>query len=384
MRIHTFTLIIALLLLIKPSNAQEKFNLEGTLTGFEDSINFKICPITPDGRADGDRETFMHLSNGKFNYSCDLKEPTKFALIAYPKIPPDNPIDFEALSFWAENKSMRLTGEKGNLANSQISGSKIQDEYEELTSILAPIEKKIKEIKDSTLTIRDLSEKRKDEMRPRYYAHLKDVENKRVEFIYNHPNYYYAPAELVFYLNNPDIVSLDKNKVIQFYNQLSMEFKLNKYGLQIKSYIDNSNVRFNELQNGDKPHLFSLPDSTGKNLELASLKGKFILLDFWASGCGPCRLEHKNYLEAYQKYQSKGFEILSVSQDKSKKIWIKAMQKDSMIWKSVWDESRDVTKMYNVSSIPTNYLINVDGTIIGKDLRGDKLLKKLEEIFKEK
>ena len=113
----------------------------------------------------------------------------------------------------------------------------------------------------------------------------------------------------------------------------------------------------------------------GKNIELASLKGKLILLDFWASGCGPCRLEHKNYLSLYQKYKSKGFEILSVSQDQSRRLWLLAMQKDNMIWKSVWDLNREVTDMYSISAIPANYLINADGFIIAQDIRGVELTK---------
>lgn len=384
MRNPTYVLIITLLLLIQHSNAQEKFVLEGILTGYEDSIKFIIRPFLLNGRMDEDRKTAMYLSNGKFRFTCEIKEPTKFILLAMPKIPPDNPKDFETVSFWVENKPMTLKGEKGNLLFSHISGSKIQDEYEELNLSLAPIEKRIKEIADSVKTIKDLTENKKDEMRPRYHAYIEDVENKRADFIFNHPNYYFAPAQIVFYITYPSIMRLDKNKVIQFYNQLPQDYKLNEYGLQIKSFIDKNEVAFNELKIGDKPYLFSLPDSSGENMELASLKGRIILLDFWASGCGPCRLEHKNYLEVYQKYQSKGFEILSVSQDQSKRLWIKAMQKDNMIWKSVWDASLDITKMYHITSMPTNYLINVEGRIIEKDLRGAKLFKKLDELYKEK
>lgn len=381
MRNPTYLLIIALFLFVQHSNAQEKFVLEGKLTGYDDSILFKILPFLPNGREDRDRETEMYLSNGTFRFTCKIKAPTKFALLAMPKIPPDNPKDFEAVTFWVENRPMTLIGEKGNLFNSRIIGSKIQDENEELIQILAPLEKGRKEIKDSVLTIADLSEKKKGEMRIRYGNLNEEFERKHIEFILNHPSYYFASAEIVSLIPFSGIASIDKNKVIQFYNQLSQDYRLNEYGLQIKTFIDKNEARFNELKIGDKPYLFSLPDSSGTDLNFASLKGKIILLDFWASGCGPCRLEHKNYLEVYQKYQSKGFEILSVSQDQSKKQWIKAMQKDSMIWKSVWDANIDVTRMYHITGIPANYLINTDGIIIDQDLRGDKLWKKLDELY---
>ena len=172
-----------------------------------------------------------------------------------------------------------------------------------------------------------------------------------------------------------------KSHALEFHNSLGDSLKHSQHGAQIKNYIENIAVN-RKLNLGDHPYEFSLPDSSGTEISLTSLKGKIILLDFWASNCGPCRREHKNYVNIYEKYKSQGFEILSVSQDKMKNQWLKAMVKDSITWSSVWDKSMDISKYkYLVSAIPDNYLINRDGIIIGKDLRGDELRTALSKLF---
>lgn len=375
-------------LFFQRSNAQDKFVLEGTLIGFEPGIKFVISPSLPNMNVDRDHDSIMYLKNGKFKLTGNIKEPTMYSLRAFPKIPPDNPVDYEFVSFWVENKPMVLKGEKGNLQFSEISGSEIQDEYEELMNVGKTREKINRHIKDSILTY-NLSEEAREPLREIRDKNIEIINKERLEFTYKHPNYLCCVADLVFNINFFSD-RLSKIKTNDFYQSLSYDFKNNPYGKQIKNYIDNqsstnnADLMTNKPMVGEKPLQFVLPDSIGNNLNLASLKGKIILLDFWASGCGPCRLEHKNYLEVYKEYRTKGFEILSVSQDQSRKLWVKAMVKDNMIWKSVWDSNRNVTKMYKVTYIPANYLINVDGTIIAQDLRGEKLSNKLDELLNKK
>jgi thiol-disulfide isomerase/thioredoxin len=123
-----------------------------------------------------------------------------------------------------------------------------------------------------------------------------------------------------------------------------------------------------------------------KPLSLSSLKGKVVLVDFWASWCGPCRAENPNVVAAYNKYKSKGFEIFSVSLDKDKDKWMAAIQKDNLTWKShvcdfkYWQSP--VVQLYNFTGIPYNVLLDKKGNIIAKNLRGEELEKKLEEVFK--
>ncbi|MGL6022355.1 MAG: redoxin domain-containing protein [Chitinophagaceae bacterium] len=130
---------------------------------------------------------------------------------------------------------------------------------------------------------------------------------------------------------------------------------------------------------------FSLPTPEEKTVSLSDYKGKYVLIDFWASWCGPCRKENPNVVKAYEKYHPKGFDILGVSLDKDKNSWEKAIEKDRLIWTQVsdlqgWQSSAG--ELYNVKSIPTNFLVDPAGNIIAENLRGEALEKKLEEIFK--
>lgn len=133
------------------------------------------------------------------------------------------------------------------------------------------------------------------------------------------------------------------------------------------------------LNKGDNAPEIKLADTKGKTIKLSSLKGKMVLIDFWASWCGPCRKENPNVVEAYNKYNKtkfrdgKGFEVFSVSLDQKKDAWIQAIEKDGLNWSNhVIDEEGKVSQKYNVRSIPSAYLINGKGEIIasGQELRG--------------
>ena len=128
----------------------------------------------------------------------------------------------------------------------------------------------------------------------------------------------------------------------------------------------------------------NLPDPNGKNIALSSLKGKVVLIDFWASWCGPCRKEMPNVKKAYAKFKSKGFEIYGVSLDKEKQAWLDAIAQDGLTWLQVSDLQYwncEAAKLYNVQAIPATVLVDRDGKIIAKNLRGPELEKKLQEIL---
>jgi thiol-disulfide isomerase/thioredoxin len=138
---------------------------------------------------------------------------------------------------------------------------------------------------------------------------------------------------------------------------------------------------------GEKASLpeISLPTPAGDTVRLSSTKGSVVLLDFWASWCAPCRLESPNLVKAYDKYHRKGFQIYQVSLDKTKEAWMKGIEDDKLgRWIHVSDImywNSPVAKLYKIESIPANFLLDKEGRVIAKDLRGEELMTKLSEVF---
>ena len=129
---------------------------------------------------------------------------------------------------------------------------------------------------------------------------------------------------------------------------------------------------------------FTLNTAEGTPISLASYKGKYVLVDFWASWCGPCRAENPNVLRAYNKYKEKNFEILSISLDADREAWLKAVKEDKLPWTQVLDlrGNNSISMAYAVTGIPDNVLIDPNGIIVATTLRGEALQKTLEKILK--
>jgi peroxiredoxin len=186
----------------------------------------------------------------------------------------------------------------------------------------------------------------------------------------------------IFVLQDYAGYAVDADKIEPLYNKLPENEKGYSAGKTLKGQIDIA-----KLTGIGKPALeFTQNDTLDKPVSLSNFKGKYVLLDFWASWCGPCRAENPNVVAAYNKYKGKGFSILSVSLDQpgAKEKWMKAIHDDNLTWTHVsdlkfWDNA--VAKEYGIQAIPQNFLIDPDGKIVGKDLRGDALEQKLATIF---
>ncbi len=136
---------------------------------------------------------------------------------------------------------------------------------------------------------------------------------------------------------------------------------------------------------GAKAPEFTQNDTTGKPVSLSQFKGKYVLVDFWASWCRPCRAENPNVVAAYNEFKDKNFTILSVSLDQRKENWVYAIKADNLTWNHVSDLqywSNAVARTYHVESIPANFLLDPNGNIIAKNLRGEELAQRLSELIK--
>jgi len=181
-----------------------------------------------------------------------------------------------------------------------------------------------------------------------------------------------------------DYLDIDNN--ISFWDSTLTKYRDNfSYNSYFKSFEKKVN-KIKSVSIGSVAPEVILSDTTGKDIALSSLRGKYILLDFWAGWCGPCRMENPNILKNYLKYKDKGFEVYQVSLDRSRSDWVNAIKKDNLIWYNVSDLKyfqSEAATIYNIDRIPKGFLLDPNGVIIAKDieLRGNRLGKKLNEIF---
>lgn len=203
------------------------------------------------------------------------------------------------------------------------------------------------------------------------------------------------PANAVFALsmvNDPSILIQQKQVISNVEKRFPENNLVRSLGARISEIEQQASAggggdeeNMTAVKVGDVAPDFSLPDPSGKNIKLSSFRGKYVLVDFWASWCKPCRMENPNVVKAYQQYKNKNFTVLGVSLDKKKEAWVQAIQADGLSWNHVsdlkfWESA--VVPLFGINAIPTNFLLDPQGKVIAANLRGDALEQKLQEVVK--
>lgn len=211
----------------------------------------------------------------------------------------------------------------------------------------------------------------------RFRRNIDRRNNKQFEFAKNNPNSYFALVAL----SESAGTKVDVNKVEPVYKALKAEYRNTDMGKELAQRIDAAGTTAVGMQAPE----FTQNNVDGKPISLASLKGKYVLVEFWASWCAPCRAGNPNLVKQYELYKNKGFEIISVSLDNVKDKWVDAIKKDGLPWLQVSDLkgwNNAVGRMYGVRAVPQSFLLDKEGKVIGNTLRDETLNAKLAELFK--
>jgi peroxiredoxin len=321
------------------------------------------------------------LQDNKFQFTEKIAEPTLANLmVRFEPVAGQERPRVDVMALFMEPGNIKIDV-KDSLKFAKVTGSKSQAELEAFNELEKPYDQKSEELRNKYMQFRKDSNEVGMKSVEEEFDKMSEEKNETVfhKYLTEHPS---SPIAL-YVLNQYAGYDIDPAKVEPLFESLPAATKQLPSAVAFKKRIETAK----KTAVGSYAMNFTQNDTLEKPVSLSDFKGKYVLIDFWASWCGPCRAENPNVVKAFNQYKDKDFTVLGVSLDQpgKKQSWLNAIHKDGLTWTHVsdlkfWENA--VAQLYGIRAIPQNLLLDPTGKIIAKNIRGEELTNKLAEIFK--